>query len=196
MYLVNFIWGVGYAVLGVLALIEAVSRIRTYLQAKKYGILKAHIPANSLVITICIVALLFIAFLAMIVQGNSAKQELAALGIQYDSYAELYSIPDIHSNDHLYSTVKKVRELAFFPPAIWITIIYYILVGFKRTLYITEAGLFARKIDTPIEISALRRGDMIDIYLKEDTAHFKTLFSLNSSPKNLAALGKFIDWND
>ena len=193
--LVNYIWGVCYAIMGVFVLIEAVSRLRTYLKAKEYGILKAHVPTNSLVVTLCIVGILIIALLAIMVEGNNAKKELSAWGIQYNSYSDLYAHPDINS-DHLLKMAKRVRRLAYFPPGICITIVYYILVGLRRTLYITEAGLFARKLDAPVEISALRRGEMIDIYLKEDTAHFKVLFNLNSNPKNLAALGRFIEWKE
>lgn len=193
--MVSLIWGVCYAVISVFVLIEAVSRMRTYLQAKKYGILKAHVPTNALVITLCIVGILFIALLALIVEGEKAKQELLALGIQYSSYSELYSNPDIQGK-YLLEAAKKVRQSVYLPPAILISIAYYVLVVLKRTLYITEAGLFARKLDAPVEISALRRGNKIDIYLKADTAHFKTLFSLDSTSKNLATLGRFIEWDD
>lgn len=68
----------------------------------------------------------------------------------------------------------------------------------KNTEYLkhTLSGLFARKLDPPVDIPALQCGDNIDVFLKADIAHIKALSSLNMTSKNLAALGIFIKWND
>ncbi|MDE7228954.1 MAG: hypothetical protein K2N56_00610 [Oscillospiraceae bacterium] len=59
--------------------------------------------------------------------------------------------------------------------------------------FITESGLFTLGLDEPSEITVQRSGDKLHIYFEELPDKSKPHVILKNTPKNLAAVGRFID---
>ena len=80
-----------------------------------------------------------------------------------------------------------------------ITLLFTLLMltsVFDKIFYLTESGIFTRSLKQPEEFFVKRCEGRLDVYFKAPQSITKPLISFRSTPDNLAALGRFIEWED
>lgn len=190
-----------------------VKTIRTRARAKKSGLIKTYIyPAVLIVMLCCCTILATIAFTSFnqAAQAKKSSTEWEQLrsveneDYYLDYYNELLAknggtqITDFGKYTEFQIKTYSNRARSFTDASIWTLylIVMLLVFGLEKVFYITEAGCVTQILKEPEEIIAQRRDDKIDLYFKSVTDREKPLISFKATPKNLADLGRFIEWDD
>lgn len=136
---------------------------------------------------------------------NNAREWERMMGARFEEYMdnwlEIYS--DIEVEDPARYVVEQAAlsgyyegeqsSIATISVMLGIFFLFSCLGGLR---FITERGIFYKGMLKPEEITAELRDGKINIYLASDKKRITPVKALRASPDNLAALGRFIEWEE
>lgn len=190
---------------------ESVMIVRTFIRARRDGILKVCINPVGAVVSIVTVGLLVgvmcVFFSQASLARNSMEEWKQLRGTEYaeyykDYYNEMYyengatQITDFdkYVEQQISAFKRDFNNNAY----IGITMAILALDAFLITLsskvfYITQTGCISRLLKKPEEIIGEYTRGRIRLYLKEDPKENNLLISFKATAENLMLLGKFIE---
>lgn len=182
--------------------------VRALVTSKKAGILKVRIEPVSTFIF----AVIGIAAIATSVNRFSTAKEYRDRAASYerilsigdgiingsDDYQKLSS--SLESRVKFEETIRKLRDNANTMSGFaW----YMAIFGavnltwiFGAISYFTEEGIVSNLYKIPEPVTAVYQNGKINVSIAADLKKNKTVWSFKDTPQNLAAFGRFIEWDE
>lgn len=181
--------------------------VRAFVTGKKAGILKVRIdPVPAIICSVvCIVAVAVSSnrFSTAKEYRDRANSYERILGISdnavkdMNNYRQLSSSSD--SRAKYEETIRKLRANAKTMSDFgWYTVLLganSLALIFVSILYFTEEGIVTGNMKVPEPVTAVLHDGKINVSIAADTHKNKAVWSFKKTPQNLAAFGRFIEWD-
>lgn len=188
---------------------ESVMVVRTFVMARKDGILKTCINPIGAAVSIVVVVLLVGVMCYFFGQASSAHGSMEEWKqLRGTEYAEFYK--DYYNENYGNGATQITdfdkyveQQISIFKrhfnnnTYIGITMAIFaldaFLVGLSKVFYITRSGCCTRVVNKPQEITGECMRGRIRLYLKENPKVNNLLIGFKATAENLALLGRFIE---
>lgn len=173
--------------------------VRTLVTSKKAGLLKVYIEP----ISTFIFAVIGIAAIATSVNRFSTAKEYRDQAASYERILDTSNgvgNSSDNSRARYEENIKKLRanadSMSYFA---WYMVVFgtvNLTFVFGLISYFTEEGIVSNQFKIPEPVTAVFRDDKIDVSIAADQKKNKTVWSFKKTPQNLAAFGRFIEWDE
>lgn len=187
-----------------------IDTVRTYLRAKRDGIIKICInPRAALIVLIAFGIMLTGIYIAFGKASDAQKSKEQWEQMRDTEYSEYYM--EYYNEQFAKSSGTRITDFGKFVEqqirayssrsylftytgaASAVMALFLLLSGFEKVFYITENGCISRLLKEPEALTAECYGGKIKFYFKSVPDRAKPLISFKATAENLAALGGFIE---
>ena len=183
--------------------INIIHAVRALVTGKKAGILKVRIDP----VPTFIFAVIGIAAIAVSVNRFSSAKEYRDRAMAYERILSAdgsgnyqQSSPSSDNRAKYEENIKKLRANADTMSLFgWESVLFgtfeFTLI-FGAISYFTEEGIVSNQFKIPEPVTAVLHEGKINVSIAADTHKNKPVWSFKKTPQNLAAFGRFIEWDE